>query len=393
MNRFKFNDNSILVSLDIGTSFLSCLVCVKKKQSLQTLSFFQKPSRGLKEGGVLHFDEALPAIGEVLEESEKLSGRSFTEIVVGFSPEFKSFSSHGMAALISREVEKRDIDLAIQTACAIPINNHHLRMHNKAQEFSVDGKKGILNPLGLSGLRLETQVQIVSVPEFYCQDISKILSVLGFTPRAFVHNLMAFGEQLTSFHQKQEGVCLCDIGHYSTRLIFYKNYKIIKMATLDFGGHHFSKLLSEKFKRSITESETLKRNVGTLNSHFAKDMDHIETEEGLFLSQKAVIACLEEAGKTLFLKIKQYAQSHSLFDSIKSGFVFTGSSCLLDGFLDLARLQLSPLIHFSQELNFQKNRPKQMEAMAIAKQAYFQEELKTKASPFVSKWMKWRELF
>lgn len=393
MSRFKFNDDSILVSLDIGTSLLSCLVCLKKNQSLDVLSFCQKPSSGLKEGRVVNFNEVLPIISEILEESEKLSGRSFTEVVVGFSSEFHSFSSHGMAALISREVEQKDIDLAIQTACAVPIDNHHLRIHNKPQEFSVDGKKGILNPLGLSGLRLETQVQILSIPQFYCQDMTKVLKVLGFTPRVFVHNLMAFGENLTSNSQKQEGICLCDIGANSTRLIFYKDSKIVNMTTLPFGGHHFSLALSEKFKRSPIEAERLKQNLGTLNSHSIEDMDHIETEEGLFLSQKAVADVLEQTAKVLFSEIKLYAQTHQLFDSMKAGFMFTGATCLLDGFLDLARLQLSPMVAFPQALASNKHNFKQTNAVAIAQQAYFNEGLQTKDSHFSSKWMKWRDLF
>ena len=110
-----------------------------------------------------------------------------------------------MAALDSGEVTKLDLDLAVKTACAVPLPDQHTCLHSLPESFRVDTQEEVLNPLGLSGLRLKTEVCLVTVPQFYCRDILKSLKLLGYTPRSFFHNLVVFGQHLTNFKQKKSG--------------------------------------------------------------------------------------------------------------------------------------------------------------------------------------------
>ena len=393
MSRFKFNDENVLVSLDIGTSCLRCLVSIKKPQTLEQLYFHEIPVTGLEEGRIVNLDEFLPSLLQLLDESEKQSGRSFSEVVIGFSSKFHAFQSYGMAALSSREVTMNDIEIAIETACAVPIPDQHTRIHNKAQKFIVDGKDGILNPLGLSGLRLETEVQIVSIPKFYQQDLTRALKILGYTPKVFVHNLISYGENFTSSYQKQEGVCVCDIGHKSTRLIYYYKGKIIDMATIPFGGSHFSLALADKFKISPFEAKKIKEDWGTLEQHQVHETDQIESQEdGLFFSHKAVVDVLDKSAKYLFEKIKEHTESNDLSKKNNAGFIFTGSTCLLKGFLNLARLHLNTSVSYPKFINLENKNFNNANTFAIAEQAYLKEKFQNKKATS-SAWTKLKDLF
>ena len=205
MARFKLNNENVIVSLDAGTSSIRCAVIQKDEElTPELLAYSEKPCQGLDEGRVVDFNEVIPIVGEVLEETEKLSKTSFSELWIGLSCDFHSFSSQGMTVLPSREVTKKDMALAIQTACAVPISSHHIRIHNNPQSFHIDSQSEVINPLGLSGLRLETLVHIVTIPEFHCQDLMKVLKAVGCTPKGFIHNLVAFAGNLTDLRQKKK---------------------------------------------------------------------------------------------------------------------------------------------------------------------------------------------
>ena len=179
MGRFKINNENVIVSLDAGTSHVRCAVIQKGgERPLELLAYSEKPCRGLDEGRVVDFNEVIPVVGAVLEEAEELSKTGFSGLWVGLSGAFHSFSSQGMTALPAREVTRKDVALAVHTACAVPIPSNHVRIHNNPQSFNMDNQCEVANPLGLSGLRLETQVHIVTIPEFYCRDISKVLKAV-----------------------------------------------------------------------------------------------------------------------------------------------------------------------------------------------------------------------
>ena len=393
MARFKFNDDNVLASLDLGSSSVRCVVSRKTSNGLEPISFYEKECEDLEEGRIVDFHEVVPIIGEVLESSERLSNTFFSEVFLGFSAPFHSFYSHGMAALSLREVTRKDQDLALKTACAVPIPDQHIRLHSNPQEFSVDGKKGILNPLGLSGLRLEVEVHIVTVPQFYCQDMTKVLKILGCKPKGFINNLIAFGENLTSFTQKKEGVCFCDIGRKSSRLITYYRGKVVDMIRIPIGEEHFSLAIANKFKISPAEAQKLKEHWGTLQSYSIDEEEQIEVEgEGLFFSYKTFTNVLEQVAKDLFKNIKHNIDSKNLTNQINSGYIFTGSTSFLKGFLEIARFHLGKPVFYPKGTDLKENNFKQMNTFAIAQQSYSFDKFQSQ-DLFDSKWSKLKDLF
>ena len=393
MALFKFNDNSLLVGLDVGSYATRCSVFRKKEQfPLEILSFVEKRTSGLEESRVINFEDLSLVLSEVFDQTEELCKSSFSEVWLGFSPSFNSFYSRGMAALTSREVRKQDLDSAVETACAVPLPNQHIRLHAQPEAFSVDGQEEVLNPLGLSGLRLETEVHIVTTPQHYCRDIMKILKFLGYTPRRFFHNLIAFGQNFTSFQQKKSGVCLCDIGYKSTRVLVYHNGKTELMFSLPIGGERFSSDLASQFNISIEEVELLKETKGKLlfQSYEEKE-DSIELRNGsTYLSHKLFVQTLEKTAEELLKQIKDVLIHKKLIEKLSSGFLFTGGTAYMPGFMELASFYLGGQVSHPKNLyeNF-----KQTNNFALIQQAYLEDQLKNYKQNFSSKRSVWRELF
>ena len=391
MALFKFHDNSLLASLDIGSSAIRCAVFQKSADfPLELLSWAEQKTSGFEDFRIIHFEDFCQALGSVLNQAEERGGCSFSEVWPGFSPPFHSFRSQGMAILSDREVRERDLSLAVETACAVPLPEGHVRLHSFPESFCVDGRDRVLNPLGLSGLRLETQARLVSAPRFYCQDIIKALKLLGWTPKAFFHNLIALGQNLTTPQQKQNGVCFCDIGYKSSRLLVFLDGQIEVLFSIPLGGWHFSFDLSSQFNISVLQADFLKETKARLFSKSHKaDEESIELEgESLYLSRKLFIQTLEKTAERLLQKIKSSLSEKNIMGKIQEGFIFTGGTACIPGFSELAGFVLGKPARPPQNLyeNF-----KQTNALALIQQAYLENKL-TKQS-FSSNPFVWRELF
>ena len=395
MTRFKFHNDQIIAGLDIGSSSICCSVALKGGvKTLELLSFNEKPSKGLEEGRVIDFNEIIPVIGEVLEEAEVLSKSSFSEVWIGLSSSFHSFTSRGMAVLPTREVTKKDMELALETACAIPLTPRHQIIHKLPQGFNIDGKGEVSNPIGLSGLRLETLVRLLTIPEFYCQDLSKVLKALGCATKGFIYSLIAYGENLLESQKKKDGCCFCDIGQKSSRFIIYHNNKIKSIFSLPIGGDLLTLSLAHHFKISHNEAEQLKIKEGRLQAHTISEEEVIQNSTGdFFISKKSFSQVLEKSVINFFEGIKAYLENNNLIQFIPAGFVFSGSTSLLSGFLEMAGLELGASVTHPKKIILEEENYKKDKMFSLIKQAYVMEQFSIQNPPFASRWSKIRELF
>ena len=389
---FKFNDDSLLASLDIGSYSICCSVFKKSDRiPFELLAFVEEKTLGLEESRITHFESLSLVFSEALAKAEGLCNSSFSEVWLGFSPPLHSFRSRGMVALTSKEVTRKDLDLAVQTACAVPLPHQHRCLHSRPEEFSVDAQSDILNPLGLSGLRLETEVRLISVPEFYCKDISKALKLLGYKPSSFFHNILTLGEHLTNLDQKKNGICLCDIGHKSSRGLVYVNNKIESIFSIPIGGHHLSQFLSEQFNISFEQAESLKRGSAELLSRsFLKEDSLVVPQSNLYLQRKIFSQKIENFFERFLEEIKLQLTKKGLFDKISSGFMFTGSTSYIKGFIERAEFYLGRPVCQPQQMydNFKINNN-----FTILQQAYAESKLYRSKQSVFSKWSILKELF
>ena len=390
---FKLHDDNLLVSLDIGSYAVRCAVFKKSDQTpFELLAFHEEKTQGMEESRITDFESLSLVFSEVLSRVEELCNSSFSEVWLGFSPPFYSFRSKGMVALSSKTVTKKDLDLAVYTACAVSLPYQHKHLHSRPESFSVDSQPEVLNPLGLSGLRLETEVRLISSPELYCKNLNSVLKNLGYKPKSFFHNILAFGENLTTFDQKKNGVCLCDIGYKSSRGIVYLNNKIESLFSIPLGSYHLSQNLSSQFNLSFELAEELKNSSAELffNSYTQND-EPLETPQAdLYISRKAFSNSLEKVSSKLLEEIKIKLTSKDLLDKITSGFIFTGETAYIKGFIELAEFNLGRSVNYPQQLydNF-----KLTNNFALLQQAYVENKLYHSNQKLSSKWSVLKELF
>ncbi|MCZ0932454.1 MAG: cell division protein FtsA [Oligoflexia bacterium] len=390
---FKLNDDSLLVSLDIGSYAVRCSVFKKSDQiPFKLLAFTEEKTQGLEESRITDFESLSLVFSEVLSRAEELCSSSFSEVWLGFSPPFYSFRSKGMVALSSKVVTKEDLDLAVHTACAVSLPYQHRHLHSRPEAFSVDSQSEVLNPLGLSGLRLETEVRLISAPNLYCKNLNRVLKNLGYKPKAFFHNLLAFGENLTTFEQKKNGVCFCDIGHKSARGLVYLNNKIEDMFFIPIGAYHLSQFLSSQFNLSFELAEDLKNSSAELLFNaYIQEEEPLETPQAnLYISRKAFSDSLEKISEKLLEEVKLKLAPKDLLNKISSGFIFTGATAYIKGFIELAEFYLGrPACHPQQFYN----NFKVTNNFALLQQAYVENKLYHSKQNSLSKWSILRELF
>ena len=389
MSFFKLNDNRLLASVDLGSYLIKCTVFEKSDTlPLKILSTAEQKSSGLENSRITDFESFTLALSEVLSQAEELSKSSFSDVWLGFSPPFHSCKSHGMAALPRKEVSQEDLELAIQTARAVPIPDQYICLHQRPESFYVDSKQEVINPVGLSGLRLEVQVCLFNILESYKKEVHKALKILGYKPRSFFHNLMAWGEHFTSFEEKTNGVCFCDIGHASTRVIVYQKNKIQNLFSIPIGGQDLTQALADQFYLSYSSAENLKLQQGQIISHSSNENQSLEcTETGVYVSRKNFSQCLESVFEKLLGEIKAKIGIENI-EHLSTGFIFTGSSSYIKGFLEFAGFHLGrPVSHRNVFYeNFKNN-----QNLALIQQAYLENKLSQKTQKDSFSFMK--ELF
>lgn len=392
MTLFKFNDDNLLVSVDIGSYAIRCAVFRKGEQfPLELLAFAEKKTAGLEESRILNSDDLSLSLSEVLNSAEELCNSSFSTVWIGFSPPFHYSRSQGMLALINREVSQNDVDLCVKTACAVPLPDGHIGLHSTPESFCVDNQTDVLNPLGLSGLRLETDVRLVTTPHFYSKDLIKVLKNLGYKPLAFFHNLVAFSQNFTSPQMKKEGICFCDLGYKSTRGIVYHKGKTVKMFSIPIGGYHFSAALCTQFNISLEMAEQLKETQGQLLfSSYEKGEAPITANKDLYLSRKLFIQVLEKTTEKLLEQIKQTLTSHNLIKYLSSGFMFSGGTSSIKGFTEFSSFYLGKPVSHPHKI-YEKFKPENN--LALVQQAYLENKFTIPKQISSARWFVLRELF
>ena len=377
---FKLNDDSLLVSLDLGFYQTRCSIFRKSAQyPLELLSFVEKKTEGLGEDLVSNFESLSLALSSVLTEAEEKTGSYFSEVWLGISPSFYSMRCRGMAALSSRQVRAEDVDLALKTARAVPLPSEDICLHSLPQFFEVDGQGEISQPLGLSGLRLETEVFLLAAPEKLCRDIVRSLKVLGYNVKSVFHNLPSFAYSMTSSDQKSQGSAFVDIGEKTTRALIFKDSKIKKVFSFPLGGFHFTKALSQTFHISMEQASLLKEKHAQLlfDSYDETDTVLIPDTE-VYVSKKLFIQTLEKKAEELLSLLKKELEEGDLKGELRAGYVLTGATSHIPGFLELAQFHLGGEVSYPTKLY---ENDKQRAGFSLIEMAYLENKIKQEKSP------------
>src|SRR5918996_3776659 len=339
----KARDNKkLVVGLDIGTSKIACIVAeITEAGSFEIIGMGNHPSRGLKKGVVVNIETTVQAIQRALEEAELMADCKIREVYTGIAgSHIKSFNSQGMVAIKDREVGQMDIDRVIETAKAVQIPNDQQILHILNQEFIIDGQEDVREPLGMSGVRLEVKVHIVTGAVSAAQNIIKCVRRCGLEVSDLILQPLASAIAVVSDDEKDLGVALVDVGGGTTDLAIFTHGAIRHTAVIPIAGDQITNDIAMALRTPTKDAEDLKQRYGCALSQLADPQQMIEVpgvgDRGpRELSRKTLAEVIEPRVEELYSLVQAELRRSGYEELLSSGIVITGGSSMMQGMVEL----------------------------------------------------------
>jgi cell division protein FtsA len=341
--RLKPKDaKNLIVGLDIGTSKIVAIVAeVLPDGGYQIVGMGSHPSKGLKKGVVVNIESTVNAIQRALEEAELMADCKIREVYTGIAGgHIKSFNSHGMVAIKDKEVIQADVDRVIETAKAVSIPNDQQILHILNQEFIIDGQEDVREPLGMSGMRLEVKVHIVTGAVSAAQNIVKCVRRCGLEVRDLVLQPLASSLAVLSEDERELGVCLADIGGGTTDITVFTHGAIRHTAVIPIAGDQITNDIAMALRTPTKEAEDIKVRYGCALRQLADPNEMVEVpgigERGpRQLSRQTLAEVIEPRVEELYTLVQAELRRSGFEDLLSSGIVITGGSSALKGMVEL----------------------------------------------------------
>jgi cell division protein FtsA len=341
VNRARDTRN-LLVALDVGTSKIVTLVAeITAEDTLNLIGMGSHPSRGLKKGVVVNIESTVNAIQRSLEEAELMADAKIKEVITGIAgSHIKSFNSHGMVAIKDKEVQQYDIDRVIETARAVNIPMEQQVLHILEQEFVIDGQGGVRQPHGMSGMRLEVKVHIVTGAVSAAQNIMKCVRRCGLEVRDLMLQPLASADAVLLEDERDLGVCLVDIGGGTTDIAVFTDGAIKHTSVIPIAGDQITNDIAMALRTPTKDAEELKIAHGVALRQLASSTEMIEVpgvgDRGpRELSRQTLAEVIEPRVEELYSLIQRELRSSGLEELLSSGIVITGGSSLMKGMVEL----------------------------------------------------------
>jgi cell division protein FtsA len=337
----KGRRENIIVGLDIGTTKICAIVGEVTDSGVDIVGIGTHPSKGLRKGVVINIDATVDSIRKAVEEAELMAGTAITSVYCGIAgSHIRGFNSHGVVAVKNREVTESDIRRVIDAARAVAIPLDREVIHVLPQEFIVDEQDGILEPLGMSGVRLEAKVHIVTGAVTSTQNIVRCCNRTGLEVNDIVLQQLAASDAVLLPDEKELGVALVDIGGGTTDFIVYSMGAVRQTAVFALGGNHLTNDIAVGLRTPLVESEKIKTKYGCALTAMVKKEETIEVpsvggRRARQLSRQILAEIIEPRMEEIFTMVHRELLKSGYENLIPSGVVLTGGTASLEGLPEL----------------------------------------------------------
>jgi len=333
----------LIVALDIGTTKVVAVVAeVLPEGGFEVLGLGQHESKGMRKGVVVNIETTVNSIQRALEEAELMADCKIRDVYTGIAGNhIRSFNSSGMVAVKDKEVTATDVGRVIETAKAVNIPTDQQVLHVLTQEFIVDGQEDIREPIGMSALRLEVKVHIVTGSVSAAQNIVKCVRRCGLEVQDLILQPLASSLACLTPDERELGVVLVDIGGGTTDVAIYTGGAIRHTAVLPIAGDQITNDIAAMLRTPTPDAEDIKIRYGIAKQVLANPADMVEVP-GLgdrgprLVNRQALGAVIEPRVEELFGLVQQVIRDSGYEDLLASGIVLTGGSSLLPGVVELA---------------------------------------------------------
>ncbi len=334
--------DDLLVGLDIGTTKICAVVAERTENGVDIVGIGTHKSVGLRKGVVIDIDATVHSIKMAIEEAEMMADCEISSVYAGIAGgHIRALNSHGVVAVKDREVRKSDIKRVIDAAKAVAIPMDREVIHVIPQEFIIDEQDGIREPLGMSGVRLEAKIHIVTAAVTSAQNIVKCCNKAGLNVIDIVLEPLASAQAVLAADERDLGVCMIDIGGGTTDIAVFEHGSIKNTAVLGLGGYHLTNDIAVGLRTPFDEAERIKKKFGVASSRFlgSDDVLTVPSVGGRLpreVSRKILCEIIEPRAEEILSLARQEILRAGLVDRIPSGVVLTGGASALAGISELA---------------------------------------------------------
>jgi cell division protein FtsA len=332
-----------IVALDIGTSKVAALVGeLDAEGGLEIIGIGSHPSRGLKKGVVVNIESTVQSIQRAVEEAELMAGCQIDAVYAGIAgSHIRSLNSHGIVAVRDKEVYPQDVDRVIDAAQAMAIPADQKILHILPQEYIIDNQEGVKEPLGMSGVRLEAKVHLVTCAVNAAQNIEKCIVRCGLHVNDIILEQLASSYSVLSEDERELGVCLVDIGGGTTDIAIFTHGAIRHTAVIPIAGDQVTNDIAMALRTPTQNAEEIKIRYACALTQLARPDETIQVpgvgdKPSRQLSRQALAEVVEPRYDELFTLIQAELRRSGFEDLVAAGIVLTGGASKMEGVIELA---------------------------------------------------------
>ncbi len=336
-------EGEIIVGLDIGTTkIVTILGEVKPDGNIEVIGIGNYPTRVLSRGTVVDIAAAVKGIREAVDEAEHMTGARISTVFSGIAgPHISSFNSHGVVAVKGKEITQEDMDEVVDQAKSVATQSERNVLHTLVQEYFVDGEKGIKVPLGMSGVRLEANVHVVTAARTAATNIERCSERANLALQKLVLSPLASAMSVLTDDERQLGAALIDIGGGTADIIVYYRGSVVHTQILPIGGELITHDIAVGMRTPMWAAEKIKHKHGAAMSGLIENNEDIEVPkigsgEPRLMSRRVLCDIIEARVEEIFIAIEEEIVRSGYKEKLGAGVVITGGSANLDGLSELA---------------------------------------------------------
>lgn len=344
------SSRALIAGLDIGSSKVSIVIGIPTQTTLadgsqdivlDVVGLGSAANTGIRQGVVVNVEATIDAITKAREEAELMSGYKIEEVYVAVGgSHVKSFDSRGMVAIRNKEVKQDDIERVIEAAKAVAVPADREVLHVLPREFKIDEQAGIFDPIGMSGVRLEANVHIVTAGQTALQNIIKCTEKSGLRVRGLVLQQLASALAVLSEDEKKLGAAVVDMGAGTCDIVVYAAGSVAFTATVPVGGQHFTQDIAMGLRTPQTSAEAVKKKFGCAIADLVDASETIEVDgvggrKPRALLRHDLCEVIEPRAEETMALLWQEIRKSGMASQIGSGLVLTGGACQMEGLLEM----------------------------------------------------------
>lgn len=337
------HDSRIIVGLDIGTSKVVAIVGeLNPDGDLEIIGIGSHKSTGLKKGVVVNIESTVQSIQRAVEEAELMAGCHIETVYVGIAgSHISSLNSHGIVAIKDREVMEQDLERVIDAAQAVAIPADQKVLHILPQEYLIDDQEGVKEPLGMSGVRLEAKVHLVTCAVNAAQNIEKCIRRCGLDVEDIILEQLASSYAVLTDDEKELGVCMVDIGGGTTDIAIFSEGAIQHTGVIPIAGDQVTNDIAMALRTPTPHAEEIKIKYACALAKLTGDDESIKVpsvgdRKPRHLSRQSLAEVVEPRYDELFTLVQAELRRSGYEDLVAAGIVLTGGTSKMEGVVELA---------------------------------------------------------